>query len=146
MDQYRFYLRGELGKLGNRGDAKWFLESVPQQSLTQYGIPGVVEQLVARFSTQENVDSFVDALADADLESLTKICSQWRNNSVFDKLQSHSDWHLDTVPLNLIDVPQADGKETSVFIVNIDSGWDEQYAPGKWRERKAEKNLNLPAA
>jgi hypothetical protein len=28
-----------------------------------------------------------------------------------------------------------DGKETTVFIVNIDSGWDEQYAPGKWREQ-----------
>ena len=28
-----------------------------------------------------------------------------------------------------------DGKETTVFIVNIDSGWDEQYAPGKWRAR-----------
>jgi hypothetical protein len=26
-----------------------------------------------------------------------------------------------------------DGKETTVYIVNIDSGWDEQYAPGKWR-------------
>jgi len=33
-----------------------------------------------------------------------------------------------------------DGKETTVFIVNIDSGWDEQYAPGKWRERKASKH------
>ena len=28
------------------------------------------------------------------------------------------------------------GRETTVFIVNINSGWDEQYAPGKWRERK----------
>jgi len=30
-----------------------------------------------------------------------------------------------------------DGKEATVFIVNIDSGWDEQHAPGKWRERRA---------
>jgi len=29
-----------------------------------------------------------------------------------------------------------DGKETTVFIVNIDSGWDEQFAPGRWRERR----------
>jgi hypothetical protein len=28
-----------------------------------------------------------------------------------------------------------EGKETTVFIVNIDCGWDEEYAPGKWRER-----------
>ena len=28
-----------------------------------------------------------------------------------------------------------DRRETTVFIVNIDSGWDEQFAPGKWRER-----------
>jgi hypothetical protein len=28
-----------------------------------------------------------------------------------------------------------EGKETTVFIVNIDSGWDEEYAPGQWRER-----------
>ena len=27
-----------------------------------------------------------------------------------------------------------DGKETTVFIVNIDSGWDE-WVDGKWRER-----------
>jgi len=26
------------------------------------------------------------------------------------------------------------GKETTVFIVNIDSGWDE-WVGGKWRER-----------
>jgi hypothetical protein len=30
-----------------------------------------------------------------------------------------------------------EGKETTVFIVNIDSGWDEEYAPGKWRALKA---------
>ena len=28
-----------------------------------------------------------------------------------------------------------DGKETTVFIVNIDSGWDE-WVDGKWRERR----------
>ncbi len=28
-----------------------------------------------------------------------------------------------------------DGKETIVFIVNIDSGWDE-WVGGKWREKK----------
>jgi hypothetical protein len=27
------------------------------------------------------------------------------------------------------------GKEATVFIVNIDCGWDEEYAPGKWRAR-----------
>ena len=27
------------------------------------------------------------------------------------------------------------GKQAEVFIVNIECGWDEQYAPGKWRER-----------
>ena len=29
-----------------------------------------------------------------------------------------------------------DGKEMTVFIVNIDAGWDE-WLDGKWRERKA---------
>jgi hypothetical protein len=33
-----------------------------------------------------------------------------------------------------------DGKEANVFILNIDSGWDEEYAPGKWRERVPSKN------
>jgi hypothetical protein len=33
-----------------------------------------------------------------------------------------------------------EGKETSVFIANIDCGWDEEYAPGKWRERKRKGN------
>ena len=27
------------------------------------------------------------------------------------------------------------GKQTEVYIVNIDCGWDEEYEPGKWRER-----------
>lgn len=26
-----------------------------------------------------------------------------------------------------------EGRETTVYIVNIDCGWDEEYAPGKWR-------------
>jgi hypothetical protein len=30
---------------------------------------------------------------------------------------------------------RGEGKETTVFIVNVDCGWDEEYAPGKWRER-----------
>jgi hypothetical protein len=38
-----------------------------------------------------------------------------------------------------------DGKETTVFIVNIDSGWDEQYAPGKWRERHRVAPQNIDA-
>jgi hypothetical protein len=35
------------------------------------------------------------------------------------------------------------GKQTQVFIVNIDSGWDEEYAPGKWRVRL--QNRRVPA-
>ena len=34
-----------------------------------------------------------------------------------------------------------DGKETTVFIVNIDSGWDE-WVDGKWRERKEPARSN----
>jgi len=28
------------------------------------------------------------------------------------------------------------GRETEVFLVNLDTGWEEEYAPGKWRERQ----------
>jgi hypothetical protein len=34
------------------------------------------------------------------------------------------------------------GKQAEVFIVNIDGGWDEEYAPGKWRERL--RNRQVP--
>lgn len=27
------------------------------------------------------------------------------------------------------------GRETEVFLVNLDTGWEEEYAPEKWRER-----------
>ena len=27
------------------------------------------------------------------------------------------------------------GREAEVYLVNLDTGWEEEYAPGKWRER-----------
>ena len=37
-----------------------------------------------------------------------------------------------------------DGKETTVFIAKVDSGWDEEYAPGKWRERRPSVRFLFP--
>jgi hypothetical protein len=115
---YRIYLKGELAKLGNSGDAESFLKTIPEQSVSGYGMPTVVEQLVARFSSQQKVTSFVDAIADADLVSLNKACSQWRDNCVFDKLQRHFVWREDTVPIERIDVKQAEERLGWLFKQN----------------------------
>lgn len=81
VEHYRTYLRAELAKLGNLGDAAAFLASGgwprPHPSL-----PTSVDDLSRQFEKQGQVDAFVATLNHDDLVELTSCCSRWRNNSV----------------------------------------------------------------
>jgi len=152
MNQYRIYLKSELGKLGNSGNAKWFLQTIPEQSLTRYGLPVVVKQLTERFASQEEVNSFVDSLSDADLASLTKTCDhEWRKNGVFDKLHRHSVWREDTVPVERIDVQQAEEHlawlfERNGFQLTRVTKDSELWKHKPYAEWKADAPVHFPVA
>ena len=64
MNQFRVYLKAELGKLRQRVDAERFLSAVPFDYLKQCGLETEVEALMAYLSSQEKVDQFVDGLSD----------------------------------------------------------------------------------
>lgn len=88
MEQYRVYLKGELGKLGSADRARDFLAG----SECQPGAIGLQldEAWVAdRFSTQDRVDDYVESLDDAALAGLTARCGRWRNNDIVAKLRGH---------------------------------------------------------
>jgi hypothetical protein len=117
MNPFRIYLRSELGKLKNHGDASWFLESIQPEVQKACGFEDSPTQLVNAFSTQENVDTFVQSLSDDQVQVLTKSCDEdWRNNGVFNKLSRHPVWSEATVPVGLVDVQQAESQLAHIFV------------------------------
>jgi len=116
MKQFRIYLKSELGKLKNQGDARWFLQSIPSTILSMCSIPTNHEQLVSVFSSQEKVDAFVAGLSDDLLRALTKACDQnWRRNGIFDKLSRYNSWLESSVPVGAIIVQQAEPRLAYIF-------------------------------
>jgi hypothetical protein len=116
MKQFRVYLKSELGKLKNQGDALWFLRSIPVQVLENCGLPRNHQPLASAFSSQDDVNAFVDSLTDDQLRILTKSCDQdWRRNGVFDKLSRHSIWVEASVPVDIVDIQQAEPQLAHIF-------------------------------
>jgi len=77
--------------------------------LSASGMPDEPADLVEAFSLQKLVNSFVDSLPDEQLTALTQACDRdWRGNGVFEKLSRHSVWKEDHVPVDLVDVRQAE--------------------------------------
>jgi len=116
VKQFRIYLKSELGKLGNQGDASWFLRCVSSEVLKMCGVPADPIDLAHVFGSQERVNAFVDSLANPKLEMLTKSCDrEWRKNGVFEKLTNHSAWREELVSVHLIDVQQAEPRLAYLF-------------------------------
>lgn len=116
MEQHRIYLKSELGKLKDQGDASWFLKSVSSDVLKMCGMPLGVPAIVNAFSLQKDVNTFVDSLVDAKLKLLTKTCDQeWRKNGVYGKLTNHLVWEERRVPIDLVDVQQAEPGLAFIF-------------------------------
>lgn len=74
MDAYRTYLRGELGKLPNRSDAKRFLVMSSYE-----GLGRTPEELGRRFADQTLVDAEVERMPPPELVMVTEACAYWRN-------------------------------------------------------------------
>jgi hypothetical protein len=109
MKQFRVYLKSELGRLGNHGVASCFLRCMSPDLLSAIRMPVEPADLVNSFSAQEQVNRFVDSLANERLKALTRSCDlDWRENGVFEKLSRHPVWKEDRVPVDLIDVEQAE--------------------------------------
>jgi hypothetical protein len=79
MDQYRVYLKGELGKLKNRGDAEDFIAKSSWHP-GDFGLQRDAGQLMVCFPDQRAVNDYVESLDDAALIGLTWQCCEWRRN------------------------------------------------------------------
>lgn len=97
---YRVYLRGELGKLRDTGDAAHFLAAIDAGLLDRCGLPKDVAGLTSRFQDQSFVDACVAELAPHLAAELADHCSRdWRWNSVADKLARGRGWRVESVPI-----------------------------------------------
>ena len=78
MEQFVTYLRAELRKLGEEGDAADFLAKSGCTEVAS--VPASIEGLMEAFASQPQVDEYVFGLGEADLVALTRCCGRWRNN------------------------------------------------------------------
>ena len=93
MNQHEVYLKAELGKLKNKGDAESLLSQVSHNELGQLGLALSPEELVAQFLTQGMVDGFIDNMNEEQQVTLAALLSEkWRCNDVYQKLCSHNEW------------------------------------------------------
>lgn len=84
MEQFVTYLRAELRKLGDEGDAAAFLAKGGCTEVAS--VPASLEGLIAAFASQPQVDEYVLGLGDADLVALTRCCGRWRGNNIANDL------------------------------------------------------------
>lgn len=85
MQQYKTYLRAELGKLKNVGDGREFIDRSGCR-LGDFGLVADPKWLAEKFTTQQSVDDYVETLDANDLVGLTSGCGQWRGNGIAKKL------------------------------------------------------------
>lgn len=84
MEQFVTYLRAELRKLGDEGDATGSLAKGGCPGVPS--LPGFVEGLMEVFASQPLVDEYVSGLGNADIVALTRCCSRWRDNNLANDL------------------------------------------------------------
>lgn len=109
MDHYRVYLRAELGKLRNLGDAQSFLAHMPEALLDDIGLADTPGALTTQFADQECVDAFVLGLSDPKLVELTRHCDTWRNNGVSKYLSPHQHTEFVNAPIENVLLRPAEG-------------------------------------
>ena len=109
MEQFRVYLRGELGKLKNACDAGEFLCGIGTEMVVRLQLPTTVEELQRLFSTQEDVNQFVASLPDIELQDLVRDCDEkWRTNGTFRALNKYEHWEVQVVSITDVDVQEAE--------------------------------------
>ena len=114
MEQYRVYLKAELGKLRNVSDGQNFLSTAgcPRES---FDVPRDVVVLSERFATQQLVDAFVDSLDYRALIDLTACCGLWRRNGIARNLTRWQSTHFVDVPLEDVLLERAEEDLWPVF-------------------------------
>jgi hypothetical protein len=109
MEHYRLYLRAELGKLRELGDAAAFLaRSICRPT-------GSAASLADMLATQALVDSYVEGLSDHELVELVDCCDEWRGNGVAAKLRAGRLRGIFEVPTSAILLRQAERDLGPVF-------------------------------
>ena len=109
MEQFRVYLRAELAKLKNEGDARDFVKALGSELLREMGVPSRVAALQAKLACQDAVAELVDRLSDCHLCEVTKRCDyKWRNNGVYRRLTCAAQWVITEVPAESVDVQRAE--------------------------------------
>jgi hypothetical protein len=118
VEQYRVYLRAELGKLRSHDGAAQFLAHDPMERLANHHLSDSAEALTAKFASQELVDQYVAALQDPLLIQLTDYCGQWRGNGIENMLFRDQTHEFLTVPISTILLSPAEPVLFSVFEEN----------------------------
>jgi hypothetical protein len=117
MNQFQVYLRAELGKLRQWGDACDFLDHVPPATLRTVGLPLHARDLTSRLESQDAVDQFVKSLSGESQKKLAETCSiLWRDNDAYSKLTSSTKWSLNEVAIEAIRLQPAEPCLHPVFL------------------------------
>lgn len=101
------YLRAELAKLANAGDANDFV-ALSRCNPGEIGLPSTVAGLTAALGDQERVDAFVAALDLPRMRVVAGCCENWRGNSVAGKLLEATAAAFDAVPVDRLTVGQGE--------------------------------------
>jgi hypothetical protein len=118
MNQFRVYLRGELGKLRNRRDAAAFIVAVESSELLgDIGLAADPESLSRQLDSQAAVDELVARLQPETLDALSKCCSnEWRANpDLYEQLTSSDTWTEKNVDVESILLKQAEPRLGQLF-------------------------------
>lgn len=106
---YQTYLRAELAKLRNAGDAADFLAR-SGCAVASLEPQVTVAALMGAFNDQALVDDFVDRLDLAGKRKIAECCQTWRRNGVASKLAAARRATLETVPIEQLLLGGAESK------------------------------------
>lgn len=113
--QYHVYLRGELGKMRNRGDALSLLSVANHATLNRCGLPRDADGLSLLLPDQRSVRRFVRSIDSTDACILTRVLSEWRGNGVADAFVQAVRWCVTTVPIASVDVNGTEAGLRAIF-------------------------------
>ena len=110
VNQFRVYLRAELGKLVDRAVAEDFIAAAGPSGLPdRIGLAPDPDSLSHQLDSQAAMNRFVRSLSSELLDGLAKCCSAWRKNpNLYTQLTSSNEWVLEDVEIESINLEQAE--------------------------------------
>ena len=120
MEHYRVYLRAELAKLRNVGDADAFLAKSGCDP-SRFGLNPSTAWMTRAFDSQGRVDTYVTGLTSEQLVALTRCCAKWRENGIDDQLRRAR-------RAEYIDAPMA-----KILVARAERGLWEAFERDGWR-------------